>query len=770
MISNQYACNSGPGKEYKSIIDKPNQQDKCITMDECEFIDFKDLPKLLDDTAKENLTSCYALDTTYMRTDFPSLLFGPLLESDITLDMNIGLILDIKLLRHYIGCMSIIDSGSVGRYNRKEYEDSVQKNRKTYIPNISQGPILKTDISDNDITNNYTKLVERNKGRGLAQAGCGLQSGYQGDNLSGIFNTELLPNGKVNKFKGANSVIQKKYNKKYSPFKDKNDLIFGSWGINSLPLRRTSWKYFIKLIKEKYAKIKEYGGNKKLWQKIMHINNANQYTNKYFENEVDIFIPNKDTSGSDKNCQPTDEFLEIWKKCIIGIFTNNRCVSDVEYGKVCDNCKKIQSYDCNRETCCCNKDFNERLVKNLVYRFNADSEQKINGYIMNDNYNPSKDYPEPESNGLYKLSIKQITDCKSYYNYPVKTQILNNGIKQYWYSIKCHDKNNNLICGPKDSTSRKVGITIPKNRNGKYIINFDFSIDIYSIGYSCNDPSEKISLDKMIGGVIDSKTMKVNCKKSGYSYGFDLIQQYFQTALEMGYTIIHFTECEYDYNAYISGKDSSDRSGNCSMYWDNENNSDARYFKSFFRELRCNNFVDNNHQTFNLNYNNIGLFGYSVGAQLVSRCVNDFPIMKTYHNNTGQTFDFPIIEFGIMVADGSLNCYTVNQNLCQKGLEPIYTTGYKGKHLNMDCHPYILLIQSDNDNFADKDAANKYFHSFNLERQGEYVKSNEKSITEFHSNQKVYCHYSVNSTIHGLTNNSQLQSIINFTDYLNLKM
>ena len=34
---------------------------------------------------------------------------------------------------------------------------------------------------------------------------------------------------------------------------------------------------------------------------------------------------------------------------------------------------------------------------------------------MNDNYNPSHNYPLPESDGNYKLSIRQITDCKSFF-------------------------------------------------------------------------------------------------------------------------------------------------------------------------------------------------------------------------------------------------------------------------------------------------------------------------------------------------------------------
>ena len=52
------------------------------------------------------------------------------------------------------------------------------------------------------------------------------------------------------------------------------------------------------------------------------------------------------------------------------------------------------------------------------------------------------------------------------------------------------------------------------------------------------------------------------------------------------------------------------------------------------------------------------LMGYSVGAQMVSRCINEFPIMLTAENNTGQTFKFPRIVCCILIAGGSYYCYS----------------------------------------------------------------------------------------------------------------
>ena len=136
MVATNYVC-----ENYKDFTEKNN---KCILAEECDVVDFKNLKHLLNSSAKINDTSCYSIDTSYMRCDFPSMLFGPVLEPGETFSMSIGLIFDIGKLREYVGCMSISDSGSVGRYNRDtKYTDK----KNTYIPGQTiQGNILTTDI------------------------------------------------------------------------------------------------------------------------------------------------------------------------------------------------------------------------------------------------------------------------------------------------------------------------------------------------------------------------------------------------------------------------------------------------------------------------------------------------------------------------------------------------------------------------------------------------------------------------------------------------
>mgnify|MGYP003705855709 CR=1 FL=1 len=722
VISNNYLCT----KNYSSL----SKNGTCENIENCKVPDLKDINDLLNNTAKENLTSCYSFDTTYLRSDFPSVLFGPLLAKDVPepLDMNIGLILDISKLRKYIACMGIVDSGSVGRFNFKENKQK----QNSYISGLSQGIILPTDITDSDMLN-YNTLLNNKKSKGLAQAGCGLQSGFQGDNLSGIFNEEYLHNGDLNKFKGAKKVIVDKYD---NITDDK--ILNAKWGVlKQQMLRRTSWKYFVESLKKKISIINKFGGNSKLWKTLVNKYNTGEFVNLYTENEVDIFIPNKTIENGGENCEVTDEFKTVWDDCVLGIFTNNMCVKDISYNKVCDGCGKLEEYDCSKVKCCCNNTFTEELVKRLVFRYNQGSKKIINGYVMNDDLNPSKDFPKPNSKtGLYDLKIKQLTDYKSYNLIPTLVDKINNNITQYWYKLE---------------NTRTVAIAYPNNFNGKYLVHFDFTVDYIAIGSSCNN-GKQYGPDKK-GGVINLESLNEYCKaNNGWDFGFDKYQKYLHSQLQEGIAVISLTECDYDYGAYLPGKDPTGNT-ECTVYWNDGNNSDAKYMKSLFKNLYCNNFVDKNGAQLNINYENMAILGYSVGAQMVSRIYNNFPSMRTDPDSSGQTFKFPTFKFGIMIGGGSMYCYSVDNYICPSNhTETIYDNGTK----SFNNHPCTLLIQSTKDKYADPLASEKYYNTFPSSLRG--------NSNNYDNNKRVYKTYS-ESTIHGISSDAQLNDMIKFSKF-----
>lgn len=138
-----------------------------------------------------------------------------------------------------------------------------------------------------------------------------------------------------------------------------------------------------------------------------------------------------------------------------------------------------------------------------------------------------------------------------------------------------------------------------------------------------------------------------------------------------------------------------------------------------------------------INYDKIGLWGYSVGAQMVSRCIQSFPDMKTPSGSP-----YPSVNYGVMLAGGSYGCYDygekalisgkryqnympcrspINLGCCPhnyaeqrygqaKYKAPDGTVFDKKAGLElMKNHPPILLLQTTNDSYADPYASTYYY-------------------------------------------------------------
>lgn len=768
LVSTHLAC-----KEYKPMLPTLPMEDKCVNVNDCTVFDLKDIQNILNINANVASTSCYTINATYLRADIKGVLFGPILYPDNLTDNNIGLILDTRILSNYIGCMYLNDSGSVGRYNIKggsrnyKYSENGGNNRN----------IETSSITDDEIVNDYNNLLKSKKGRELAQAGCGLQTNFQGSGLSGIFNDKLLPNNKVNYYQGAKNVLLEKYDYHNSPLIN-NRILDGNFTNNMFPLRRNKWSKFVEHLHKKNKLIEENGGLAKLWKNNIMKTNLGELPNLYFENEIDIFVPNKPLENGGKNCQPSEEFVNVWKKAVIGVFTNNICIKDINYNKLCDNCGKLQNHKCGKDVrCCCNDEFNEKLVKRLVLHFNQYSNNIINGYVLGDNLNISENFPKTNSNGLNELSIRQITDYKSYYQIPVLTQ-KRQSYNQYFYNLNF--KNPMLNNNNNNDESRHIAIAVPKKYNGKYIIHFDINV------YNKDNLKEK--------GVLNKEQRESLCKKiEEFSkqakmdfgcFGWNYYHEYLETMLEKGYIIISFSSCEDDSNNYLPGTGAF-----CSLNWNESNSSDGVLFKKLFKEIYCNNFIDEDQIPIQFEYEQCGLLGYSVGAQMVSRCFNDFPILMTEQNSTGQQFKFPNILCGILIGGGSYYCYddsvykdtNIKQNCVDpdnRGCCPVNRT-----ELNYDDektinehkflwknHPRTLLLQSDDDINADPEAAKKYYFTDSTEKyRGKFITVDSKNeiinFNDFNNYDKlVFVHY-VKGNIHGISNKSQLENMIYFTEH-----
>jgi hypothetical protein len=325
--------------------------------------DIGDINKLLERVRDDGSgTNCFAVDTTYLRSDLTPYAFGPY-PGDPPTDLIIGIIIDHRVLWNYIACMYIIDSGSVARSNFWDF--TADNGKWKYC----------------DSQECWDKYLKSKDSRFLGFAGCGYihAGGYQGltDSASTFF---------------ANPPTKEIQIPHYY------DLTNNYWGISNknFPYSRYNWREWVEKIKQIYP----------LTQTQDFIDqqcrSGSSRGDGYRENEVDVIVPPASTppkncsihnSKSDciKNkcdwagthiqgtcydyCTADPEFEKIWQNAILGVFTNASTNCSSKQTKGC--------FKCQSKICCCTEEYAKNLVKQLVDNFNKKYNKNIKGYTMN---------------------------------------------------------------------------------------------------------------------------------------------------------------------------------------------------------------------------------------------------------------------------------------------------------------------------------------------------------------------------------------------------
>ena len=330
----------------------------------CNFtFDIGDINKLLERVRDDGSgTNCFAVDTTYFRSDLPAYSFGPY-PGNPPIDLIIGIIIDHRVLWNYIACMYIIDSGSVSRSNYWDFN----------------GYNGKWKYCDNKEC--WDKYLKSKDSRFLGFAGCGYihASGNQGltDSASSFF---------------ANPPTKEIEIPTYG------DLARKYWAIgnDNFPYSRYNFREWVEKVKQIYplTQTKEFIDQQCSTQKSPG--------DGYRENELDIIVPqasnrvkncsihndkrdcvdNKcdwagtDTQGTCYNyCNADPEFEKVWQNAILGVFTNAETNCSTTQAKGC--------FKCQNKICCCTKEYGKNLVKQLVDNFNKKYNKNIKGYTMN---------------------------------------------------------------------------------------------------------------------------------------------------------------------------------------------------------------------------------------------------------------------------------------------------------------------------------------------------------------------------------------------------
>lgn len=411
---------------------------KCVGPEECDIFDVGDIRELLRYNFNDAGTLCYALDTTLIQYNLMPLVFGPYLNYDGTGEsFQIGVLLDYDIIKDYIACAYSFDGGSIGRTAPNGvkygiYDEETANKCKEEAEKITDKDIREGKLHVGE------KVLSKNSCPATVMAGCvnfannGGKGTYKpqvkefdirdpnhyeiekcidrpdewcftsnafADSLTNPF-YEGSKDG-MELFKKQTKKVQNIIGKQARPLETEIDIYKqkSSPDYNKKNPNKISGDYFAYQIPEDVnypQKIKQNNQNKTKSPKLGWGNNG------YRENEIDLFIPQKDEADVDSGkCEPTEQIKKIWERAIIGIFTNNVCSNNIKYNNIEDNYPSVPHN-------CCNPKFNEDLVLRLVKKFNSGKERnKIHGYIIN-TFRPDQRI-ESEIDE-YPLEIRQILE------------------------------------------------------------------------------------------------------------------------------------------------------------------------------------------------------------------------------------------------------------------------------------------------------------------------------------------------------------------------
>jgi hypothetical protein len=184
----------------------------------------------------------------------------------------------------------------------------------------------------------------------------------------------------------------------------------------------------------------------------------------------------------------------------------------------------------------------------------------------------------------------------------------------------------------------------------------------------------------------------------------------------------------------------SDASNPDNLCFDNGQNPDSLILSNVFDKIHKGVIKD-------IDYDRIGWFGYSAGAQFVSHIIEKTPYLTTLDGN-----EYPIPRFAILSGGGSYGCYSYGYTGNDKDLVPPNFLPCKDKKLGccphnyaeksfgysfhkhngdvfdmrrgtrpIESHPPTLLLQTSNDNYADQNASKFYYKSLKSLQKEKFI-------------------------------------------------
>ena len=249
---------------------------------------------------------------------------------------------------------------------------------------------------------------------------------------------------------------------------------------------------------------------------------------------------------------------------------------------------------------------------------------------------------------------------------------------------------------------------------------------------------------------VDACTLGTSCGTAPMSPLWMQLQ--LQSFLAAGYAVVLTTMIAEDSYIYQETCPSPLEKENnfYNLCWNKGHNADASYLQKLFTSIKNKELFTKNHvellpadptlgtlhdgvKTFNHQVNlgqECGLIGYSVGAQMVSRAINEFG------NSSSVIKDAPDVVSACMVSGGSLHCYEYcnGDDMTPRGYEekicaaqpqnwgpcwnekslgccPAGLTEPRYDQQTTEEHPPVILVQTDFDYYADPRASENYYNA-----------------------------------------------------------
>lgn len=373
-----------------------------------------------------NGITCFSLATTLQNSRLAQMVFGPFASYSsqggyvLTGDMTVGIFLDLEQLKNYIGCLSVIDSGSIGRYGDQD---------------VRTPQAMK--ITSETLRNNYQGLLDDCASKdecGLFMAGCGGSQGanpsisQQGNGYNYVEEPFALPvyqgpeggpwlpkgwdwlaitgtPGTVPFFPGTDKGLQAfeetlvRTQNIVGPQADPTEWSGQGHCMSTAMFNTPPGKPPPPPVQDPKPSYSNSCGD--FWSYQM-LPNAAQPANGYRENEVDLFVPQKPTAQPyskrpNMNCVPDDSFVEAFRDAVVGIYATNYCAKDVKFTGA------------NASTCC-NLDISKKIAMAMAQKYNSTPgvKRKIDAWVW-DVVDPTGKWTAPADSTKGRLNISLIS-------------------------------------------------------------------------------------------------------------------------------------------------------------------------------------------------------------------------------------------------------------------------------------------------------------------------------------------------------------------------